>query len=245
MKRTRKSQTELLPLLAIGAHPDDIEFACGAVVAKESRLGRPVHFVICSKGEAGSYGTPKQRVAEAKKAASILGATVEFLELDGDARLEIKSSHAFKLALIIRRVKPGIILAPSTVENQHPDHWRLGCLARDAARLARYAGLKDLKSFASHAIDQLLFYAVTPEAEPRDTAPVFIDVSAPGIVAAWKAAMEAHSSQTSARAYVELQIARARANGLRAGVSHAVGLFPANPIVLESLDPLSRGARGF
>jgi hypothetical protein len=116
---------------------------------------------------------------------------------------------------------------------------------RDAARLARYGGLKELKRISPHAIDQLLFYAVTPEAEPRDITPVFIDVSAPEIVALWKNAMEMHASQTSARAYVELQIARARANGLRAGVSHAIALFPGSAIVLRSLDPLDHGARSF
>ena len=210
MKRTLKSQTEHLPLLAFGAHPDDLEFASGGVVAKETRLGRPVHFVLCSQGEAGSHGTPKQRVAESKKAAAFLGATLEFIELDGDARLEIKSAHAIKLARIVRRVKPCVVLAPSVVENQHPDHWRLGCLLRDAARLARYGGVKELRNALPHLIEQLLFYAVTPEAEPRDLNPIFIDVSAPGILAAWKAAMEAHASQTSARAYVELQLTRAR-----------------------------------
>jgi len=245
MKRTLKSQTDLLPLLAFGAHPDDLEFACGAVIAKETRLGRPVHFVLCSRGEAGSYGTPKQRVAEAKKAAAILGATIEFLDLDGDARLEIKSAHALKLASIVRQVKPCIVLAPSVVENQHPDHWRLGCLGRDAVRLARYGGVKELRNATPHAIEQLLFYAVTPEAEPRDITPVLIDVSAPEIVAAWKASMEAHASQTSARAYVELQLARARVNGLRAGVEHAIALFPGNPLLLNSLVPLNRGARVF
>jgi LmbE family N-acetylglucosaminyl deacetylase len=245
MKRTRKSQTDLLPLLAFGAHPDDIEFACGAVIAKENRLGRPVHFVICSRGEAGSYGTPRQRVSEAKRSAKLLGATVQFIQLDGDAELEIKSAHAKKLARIVRQVKPGVVLAPSVVENQHPDHWRLGCLVRDAVRLARYGGLKDLRKAVPHAIKQLLFYAVTPEAEPRDITPVFIDVSGPQMVTAWKAAMEAHVSQTSARPYVELQIARARANGLSAGVSHAIAVFPGNPFVLDSLAPLSRGARSF
>jgi len=245
MKRTLKSQTDLLPLLAIGAHPDDLEFACGGVVAKETRLGRTVHFVLCSRGEAGSHGTPKQRVAEAKKAAAILGATLEFLELDGDARLKIESAHAIKLARIVRRVKPCVVLAPSVIENQHPDHWRLGCLLRDAVRLARYGGVKELRNVAPHAIEQLLFYAVTPEAEPGDITPVLIDVSEPEIVAAWKASMEAHASQTSARAYVELQLARARLNGLRAGVEHAIALFPGNPVVLGSLAPLSRGARAF
>jgi LmbE family N-acetylglucosaminyl deacetylase len=244
MKPTPKSQTDLLPLLAFGAHPDDIEFACGGVVAKEVQFGRPVHFVICSRGEAGSYGTPKQRVNEAKKSAKLLGAAIEFTQLDGDARLEIKSTHALKLARIVRRVKPALVLAPSTVENQHPDHWRLGCLVRDAVRLARYGGIKELRNAVPHPVEQLLFYAVTPDAEPRDN-PVFIDVSEPEILANWKTAMEAHASQTSARAYVELQLTRARANGLRAGVSHAILLFPGNPFVLDSLAPLSRGASRF
>jgi LmbE family N-acetylglucosaminyl deacetylase len=232
-------------LLAFGAHPDDIEFACGGVVANETFLGRPAHFAICSRGEAASNGTPKQRVAEAKKSAKVLRAALEFVQLDGDAHLEIKSAHAIRLARIVRRVKPGIVLAPSVVETQHPDHWRLGCLVRDAVRLARYGGLRELRNLAPHAIEQLLFYAVTPDAEPRDLAPVFIDVSKPEVVAAWTAAMQAHASQTAARAYVELQLARARANGLRAGISHAIALFPGNPIVLDSLAPLSRGARRF
>ena len=54
-------------------------------------------------------------------------------------------------------------------------------------------------------IEQLFYYAVTPEAEPADITPVLIDVSAPEILAAWTAAMEAHASQISARNYVELQ----------------------------------------
>jgi pyruvate dehydrogenase complex dehydrogenase (E1) component len=70
-------------------------------------------------------------------------------------------------------------------------------------------------------------------------------VSEPEIVAAWQVAMKAHASQTSARAYVELQLARARLNGLRAGVNHAIALYPSNALVLDSLAPLSRGARAF
>jgi LmbE family N-acetylglucosaminyl deacetylase len=56
MKPTPKSP-ELAPLLAFGAHPDDIEFAIGAVIAKETSAGRKVHFVVCSRGEAGTHGT--------------------------------------------------------------------------------------------------------------------------------------------------------------------------------------------
>lgn len=245
MKPGLNSPNNLAPLLAFGAHPDDIEFGCGGVIARETHAGRKANLVICSRGEAGTHGTPKQRTAEAKKAAALLGATVEFLELDGDAHLEIRAAHAIKLAKIIRHVKPGIVLAPSLVENQHPDHWRLGKLVRDAARLARFGGLKELRKIPSHAISQLFYYAVTPEAEPTDITPVLIDVSAPEIIRAWTAAMQAHASQTQARAYVDLQLTRAHLRGLRGGVDHAIPLFPNDPLVFHSLAQTDRSARKF
>jgi hypothetical protein len=72
-----------------------------------------------------------------------------------------------------------------------------------------------------------------------------MDVSTPEILAAWTAAMEAHASQTSARNYVELQLTRARLRGLRAGIGHAIALFPNDPPVLDSFAQLSRSARRF
>jgi LmbE family N-acetylglucosaminyl deacetylase len=244
MKPTPNSP-ELAPLLAFGAHPDDIEFGCGGVIARETQLGRPAHFVVCSRGEAGSHGTPRQRTAEARKAAALLGATLEFLELDGDGRLELRAAHAIKLAAIIRRFRPAIVLAPTTVENQHPDHARLGRLARDAARLARYGGLRNLRRQPPHVITQLFFYAVTPEAEPRDVLPVLLDVSAPEVMSAWTAAMQAHASQTATRNYAEMQLTRARMFGARAGIACAIPLFPNDPLVFDSLAQTGRSARRF
>jgi N-acetylglucosamine malate deacetylase 1 len=245
MTPTPTSQPELSPLLVFGAHPDDIEFGCGGVIARETRGGRSAHFVVCSHGEAGSFGTPAERTIEAKNAAAILGATVEFIELDGDAHLEARPAHAIKLAGILRRLRPGIVLAPTPVENQHPDHARLGKLVRDAARLARYGGIQELREFRPHSIELLLFYALTPEAEPKDVSPVLIDVSSPEIVAVWTKAMQAHASQTRALKYVEMQLSRARTNGLRAGVEHAIALFPNDALVMTSLSQLSRAARRF
>jgi len=233
------------PVLAFGAHPDDIEFGCGAVIARETQSGRNAHLVVCSRGEAGSYGTPKQRVGEAKKAAALLGATIEFLELDGDSHLEIRAAHAIKIAAIIRRIRPEVILAPSLVENQHPDHWRLSKLIRDAARLARFGGLKELRKAAPHPIGQLFYYAVTADAEPRDITPILIDVSSPKILQTWTAAMAAHASQVQAKAYIELQVTRARLRGLRAGVEHAIALFPNDPLVFDSLAQIGRSERSF
>ncbi len=245
MKPTLKSPPELPALLAFGAHPDDIEFGCGGIIASETGAGRKVHFVICSKGESGTNGTSKQRIVEAKKAAKHLGATIEFIALDGDAHLEIRAAHAVKLAGVLRRLRPGIVLAPSLMENQHPDHWRLGKLVRDASRLARYGGLKELRRAPAHSIDQLFYYAVTPEAEPRDISPVLVDVSNQEVISAWTAAMAAHQSQMQTRNYAELQLTRARLLGARAGIGYAMALFPNDPLVLDSLEQVGRGARRF
>src|SRR5580693_5348721 len=111
-KRTRPilNSPKNSSLLAFGAHPDDIEFGCGGVIARETRLGRAAHLVVCSRGEAGTHGTPAQRTLEAEKGAALLGAALEFLELDGDAHLEVSARHAITLAGLLRRLRPGIVL---------------------------------------------------------------------------------------------------------------------------------------
>jgi LmbE family N-acetylglucosaminyl deacetylase len=239
------TNAELAPLLVVGAHPDDIEFGCGGVVAGETQAGRRAHLVVCSRGEAGTYGTPEIRMDEARRGAAHLGATLEFVELDGDAHLTLDVRHAISLARIVRAQRPGILLAPTPQQNQHPDHWRLSTLVRDAVRLARYGGVEELRSAAPHAIDQLLFYALSPEAEPRDATPVLVDVSPPDVVAAWTAAMASHASQMQIRRYVDLCLMRARMNGLRAGVEYAMAFYPNDPLVVGSLTQLTRGARVF
>jgi LmbE family N-acetylglucosaminyl deacetylase len=245
MKPSPKSPPKPAALLAFGAHPDDLEFGCGGVIAVETRAGRAVHLVVCSRGEAATFGTPAERTAEAEKSAAQLGAALEWLELDGDAHLEMRNAHVLKLAGVIRRRQPGIVLAPSLVENQHPDHARLGRLVRDAARLARYGGVAELCGQPPHAIEQLFYYAVTPEAEPREPAPVLVNLSAPAVLDAWTRAMQSHSSQMGARQYVELQLTRARLLGLRAGVEYAQALYPNDPLLLDSLAQTGGGARKF
>ena len=97
----------------------------------------------------------------------------------------------------------------------------------------------------THAIGQLLFYAVSPDAEPAGAVPLLIDVSPPAVLAAWTKSMEAHASQLKTRNYVELQLARARVNGARCGVAAAIPLFPNDPPLFDSLAPLTRAARRF
>jgi LmbE family N-acetylglucosaminyl deacetylase len=149
-----------------------------------------------------------------------------------------------KLAAVIRRRRPSIVMAPTTVESQHPDHAVLGKLVRDAVRLARYGGVKELRRLPPHAVAQVIFYAVTPEAEPRDQLPVFVDVSAEDAAGAWMAAMQAHASQAQTRTYAGFQLTRAAVNGQRCGVRLAIPLFPGTSLVFDGLGALGRGARG-
>jgi LmbE family N-acetylglucosaminyl deacetylase len=240
----KKPASEPAPLLALGAHPDDVEFGCGAVLVQAARAGRPVHVVVCTRGESASHGTPAVRAREARRAAARLGATFGFLILGRDAGLEARPDAARALAGLIRRLRPELVLAPTLEGNQHPDHAVLGRLARDAARLARFGGLAGLRA-APHAIGQLFHYAVTPDAEPSAGGRIVVDVSAPEVIAAWTAAMAAHASQLRTRNYVELQLARARVLGLQAGVEHAQALFPASAPLVTGLGGLTRAARRF
>jgi LmbE family N-acetylglucosaminyl deacetylase len=105
--------------------------------------------------------------------------------------------------------------------------------------------LPELRDSPSHSIKQLFFYAVTAEAEPTNFTPIFIDISAPELVAAWKAAMQAHATQVAARNYIELQILRAQLLGARSGVSHAMAFFPNEPLLFGSLAQAGAGARKF
>lgn len=232
-------------LLAFGAHPDDIEFGCGAIVARETDRGRPAHFVVCSRGESATHGAAAQRVLEAEKAATLLGATIEFVDLDGDAHLNVSAAHAIKLASVIRRVRPGLVLAPTLVENQHPDHAKLARLVRDACRIARYGGVAELRTAPAHPVEQLLYYALSPNAEPRDSTPILIDVSGADLIKRWTAAMEAHASQAATRNYAQFQVARARLHGLSAGCEYALPLWPNDPLVFGSLASIGRSARRF
>ena len=211
-------------ILAIGAHPDDIEFGCAHVLIQEARKGNRVKLLVLSKGEAASNGTPESREAEARAAAKLIGAEIEFLDFGGDCHMEYKPKHAFEIAAEIRRFRPEIVLAPYTHENQHPDHAVAGKVTRDACRFARYGGLEELKGFHPtgydpHAVTALYYYGITKEFGTPD---VVVDIG--DVVQDWEAAMKCHESQMKTRSYVDLRLSGARNLGLSIGVEYAAGL---------------------
>jgi LmbE family N-acetylglucosaminyl deacetylase len=233
-----------LRLLALGAHPDDIEFGCGGVLLAEAARGNEISLCLCSRGEAGSNGTPNEREAEARRAAKLLRARIEFFEMGGDSHLEISAVNSIMIAQQIRARRPDILLGPTRMPDQHPDHVVLSELCRKAARLARYGGLAELRDLPPHAIKHHLQYAITPGAEPsRDHSSIRFDISAH--FAPWVELMECHQTQLRTRRYIEFQTARARLLGLTSGVEYAQALYPTSDLVIDDLADLPASARLF
>ena len=228
-------------LLAVGAHPDDIEFGCAPLLIQEARKGSEVHMLVLSRGEAGSAGTPEGREQEAREAAGRMNAGIEFLEMGGDCHLQNIPANTFAIGRVIRRLRPSLVLAPHTDENQHPDHAVAGRLVRDACRMARYGGLAELRDLPVHRIDNLLYYNITRHlgAMPE------IVIGIADVMAEWEAVMQCHASQVGSKGYIDLQISAARVLGLATGAGYAIGLFTNDPVRLAGLSDLSLSSRSF
>ena len=228
-------------ILAVGAHPDDVEFGCAPLLILEARRGHEVRILVTSQGEAASSGTPEERAEEAREAARLMGVSIGFVDLGGDCHIQHSPVNAMVLAREIRQFRPDVVLAPHPGENQHPDHAAVGKLSRDAARLSRYGGLMDLRELPAHPITSLYFYAITQVfMEPPQ---IVVDVSS--AAETWQAAIRCHKSQMKTRAYPELVISRARTLGASIGVQYATGLWMNDPVRIDSLGDLGLSSRYF
>ena len=118
--------------------------------------------------------------------------------------------------------------------DQHPDHIVVSHLCRNAARLARYGGLAELRDLSPHAIRHHLEYAITPSAEPgQEQRTIRVDISE--YFARWVELMECHQTQLRTRRYIELQTARARLLGLESGVEYAQALYATDDFLIKNL----------
>ena len=126
-----------LDVLAIGAHPDDVELACGGTLALLAGQEKRVGILHLTRGERGTRGTAAEREDEARRAADALGA-VELAFLDcGDGGLRTGEAEEDALIGILRDFRPDLVLGP-TPRDRHPDHGRAHALVEAACF---YAGL--------------------------------------------------------------------------------------------------------
>lgn len=129
-----------LDLLAIAAHPDDVELTCGGTLLKMAQLGYKTGILDLTAGEMGTRGTPETRAKEAAKAARLL--RVSWRESLGVPDSDVQPSRQHKLALaqVIRNLQPHTVILPYW-EARHPDHYHASTLGYEACFLA---GLKQL-----------------------------------------------------------------------------------------------------
>jgi bacillithiol biosynthesis deacetylase BshB1 len=126
-------------ILALGAHPDDVELTCGGTLIKFARMGYKVGIVDLTEGELGTRGTRQIRAKEAAAAAKVIGASRENLHLP-DGNIEVNQRNIMKVIQIYRKYRPKYIFIPHFSE-RHPDHVHAHHLLREAWF---YAGLRKI-----------------------------------------------------------------------------------------------------
>ncbi|MGB3343517.1 MAG: bacillithiol biosynthesis deacetylase BshB1 [Aequorivita sp.] len=124
-----------IDILAIGAHPDDVELGCAATLAKEISLGKQVGILDLTRGELGTRGTPEIRAEEAANAAEILGAKFRHNLEFSDGFLINNAASKLEIIKMIRKYRPEIVLC-NAITDRHIDHGKASQMVSDACFLS-------------------------------------------------------------------------------------------------------------
>ncbi len=190
--------------LAIGAHPDDVEFGCGATLAKWSAAGAVVHHLICTDGSKGSWDPTADTAAlvlsrqtEQQAAAKAVGATGECVFLTWpDGELESGLRQRWEVAYWIRKLQPAVVLGhdPWKRYRLHPDHRHAGRLAVEGIVAARDPHFFPEQDLAHHRPSALLLFEADEPDHVEDVA---------GYAEAKLAALHAHTSQLLSTMHID------------------------------------------
>ena len=232
-------------VLAIGAHPDDVELGCGGTLAGLTASGRAVAILHLTRGERGTRGTPEERIAEAERAGTVLGAA-EVIVLDcGDGGLRRGEAQEDALIAELRRLRPEIVLGPPATD-RHPDHRRAHHLVVDACF---YAGLRRRGSGDPHRPAALFSYMQHDPFVPS----FIVDVTA-----SWEKKQEAlgeyrsqlyqpgpergdPETKVASRLYKEAMEGRARHYGMLIGAEYGEAFWSRLPLAVPDLLALTPG----
>ena len=160
-----------LDILAIAAHPDDVENTCAGTLIRMAEVGYRTGVLDLTAGDMGTRGTPEIRIKEAEAAAKIMQLKWRGNLRWPDARLENTVSARMSLASEIRRLRPRVVILPYW-EARHPDHYRACEIGFEACFLA---GLKKLdEDTPPHRPKKILYSSLYANVTPS----FVVDVSA-------------------------------------------------------------------
>ena len=129
-------------ILAIGAHPDDVELSCSGTLLRHIALGKKVAIVDMTRGELGTRGNGDLRLKEAEDSRRMMGAIGRDNLGLADGFFEEDRESLVKLITYIRKYRPEIVLA-NALQDRHPDHGRG---ASFAARACFLSGLEKIET---------------------------------------------------------------------------------------------------
>jgi LmbE family N-acetylglucosaminyl deacetylase len=133
-------------ILAVGAHPDDIEFQCAGTLAKYTERGDKVFIAISTNGEAGSTAAPKEETArtreeEARRSAAIIGAELIWLGYHDEFLYETEEVRLRYIELV-RQTRADVVITHDPQDDYHPDHLTTGQLLWNTRVMAACGPIK-------------------------------------------------------------------------------------------------------
>lgn len=235
-----------LDILAIGAHPDDIELGCGATIAKEIALGKKVGVLDLTRGELGTRGSAEIRAIESKHSSEILGLTVRENLGFSDGFFTNDKAHQLKIIEIIRKYQPDIILC-NAIEDRHIDHGKGSQLVSNAAFLSglrkittQYNGKNQIHWRPKHVYHYIQWNNIKPDFVVDISN--FIDVKIQAVKAYRSQFYDPKSkepiSPITSRNFLESVTYRAQDLGRLIGVPYAEGFTVERYVAVDSLDKL-------
>jgi LmbE family N-acetylglucosaminyl deacetylase len=230
-------RTDLPPparALAIGAHPDDVEFGCGATLAKWAAAGATVTLLVLTDGSKGTWHRDADlaelvatRRREQQEAAAVLGlAAVECLDL-ADGELGSGLAERARVCEAIRRLRPDVVLGhdPWKRYRLHPDHRHAGWLTLDGAVAARDHHFFPEQRLPAHRPDRILLFEAeeVDHIEPVDR---HVDTKIRALLchrSQWPSTMRIDARARDGEAQLEGFVGRVRAEAAATGRAAGVG----------------------
>ncbi len=222
--------------LAVAAHPDDVEFECGATLAKWAEAGATVHLLICTDGSKGTWDVDAdtaaltaRRQTEQQEAARRLGATgeVRFLGAE-DGELDHTVERRSHLSRIIRELQPEVVLGHDPWQRWriHPDHRAAGWLTVDSVVAARDPHYHREHGVAHHRPAALLLFECEEPNHLEAVEQSHLDAKVSALLAhesQFETTMEidADDDGTQAQEFRQRILREARDHGRRGGVRYA------------------------
>lgn len=222
-------QTYNYDVLAIGAHPDDVEHCIGGTLLHLGDQGKSICIAHMTHGESGTYGSREKRDEEARAAAKYLRADVRWLDFE-DTRIEDNLDARMRMIRLIREVRPRIILSQYyEYPLMHHDHEATGNIVRNSFRMCRFKNVDTGQD--PFWIPNIAYYLLPYHVKPS----FVVDVSA--LYDRWYEMANLYDSQLSAiPGYENRLLSHKRAAGNMIDVELGEAFYCDRPLVANEVD---------